>query len=183
MTLAAALPAFGEGEPTAKPLHFGDGSSWRTLSGQWLGDGAVFDPPATPRVRNNHSRAFYVAEAYADATVEVEYMAGHWEGGAGTAGVIVRAADGGHYYVVQFPFVGQATRSKHFWAGLGKVSGDGYVRYEALNLVPGVPAEHDRWYSVKVETKGPRIRAWVDGRLAIDVTDDTYPQRCRNQPV
>ena len=155
-------------------IEFGDGSQWRTLGGEWKGDGPLFIPPATPRVRNTHSRAFYVGKAFSDFTVEFDYMPGIWEAGAGTAGVILRAQDGGHYYVVQFPWVGQAYRGKHFWAGLAKVSGDGYVRYLKFQPVPGVPSELQRWYSVKVQAIGPRIRAWVNGRVALDVTDETH---------
>ena len=155
-------------------IEFGDGSQWRTLGGEWKGDGPVFIPPATPRVRNTHSRAFYVGKAFSDFTVEFDYRPGIWEAGAGTAGVILRARDGGHYYIVQFPWGGQAYRGKHFWAGLGKVSGDGYVRYLDFQLVPGVPSELERWYSVKVQADGPRIRAWVNGRVALDVTDETH---------
>ncbi len=172
MTVACSAPGQEAGGP--RPLHFGDGSNWRTLGGDWAGDGGVFLPPASPKVRNTHSRAFYIGQSYADVTVECEYTAGIWEDGSGVAGLILRASDGGHYYVVHFPWVGQAMRSKNFWVGLGKVSGDGYVRYVKFNLVPGLPSELDRWYSVKAEAIGGHIRVWVDGRLAIDVTDHTY---------
>ena len=175
---AAVIAAIGLNYCSAKGdepmIGFGDGSRWKCLGGKWAGDGPSFIPPATPRVRNTHSRAFHVGNAWSDLTAEFEYSPGPWEAGAGTAGFILRARDGGHYYVVQFPWVGQAYRSKHFWAGLAKVSGDGYVRYLKFRVVPGVASEIDRWYSVKVEADGPRVRAWVDGRLAVDVSDDTY---------
>jgi hypothetical protein len=165
---------FGQTAVDTTSLQFGDGSNWRSLGGEWAGDAAEFKPPVAPQVRNTHSRTFYVGQAYADVIVEFEYFAGAWEDGAGTAGLILRAQDGGHYYAVDFPFVGQSLRSKHFWAGLGKVSGDGYVRYTKLRVVPGVASELERWYSVKVQAIGSSIKVWVDGRLAIDVTDDTY---------
>ena len=155
-------------------IEYGDGSQWRTLGGEWAGDGALFVAPATPRFRNTHSRAFYVDKAFSDFTVEFDYKPGIWETGSGTAGVILRAQDGGHYYVVQFPWCGQAYRGKHFWTWFGKVSGDGYVRYLKSQLAPGVPSELERWYSVKVEAVGPRIRAWVNGCLALDVADATH---------
>ena len=174
VSVIGGAPALAQQSIFQRDLQFGDGSQWRCLGGEWAGEGAAFVPPATPRVRNTHSRAFYVGHAYADATIEFEYRPGIWEAGSGMAGVILRAQDGGHYYIVHFPFVGQAYRGKHFWAGLGKVSGDGYVRYIKFQLVPGVPSELQRWYAVRVETAGPRIRAWVNGRLALDATDDTY---------
>jgi hypothetical protein len=168
---STAGPCRAAGEDTVA-LKIGDGSNWRFLGGEWTdgGDGMILPTPE----RNVHSRAFYTARAYADVTVEFEYWGGHREGGFGSAGVMLRARDGGRFYWVHFPWNGQAYRSKHFWAGLGKVSGDGYVRHIKFDVVPNVPAEVARWYSVKVQVTGQRIRTWVDGRLALDVLDDTY---------
>jgi hypothetical protein len=156
---------------SATPLTFGDGSDWQCLGGQWTESGGVIRPPDKP---NLHSRAFYIGKAYDDVTVEFEYYPDYREQGSGDAGLILRATDGGHGYVVSFPWSGQQTRAKHYWAGAAKLSGDGYQRYIELAWVPNVPAQNGRWYKVKVEAKGNTITAWVDGRFALKVTDDTY---------
>ena len=176
--LCCTLVACGTAKPyrvapeDAVALKIGDGSNWRFLGGEWTdGDDGVILP--TPQ-RNVHSRAFYTANAYADVTVEFEYWGGYRESATGTAGLILRAQDGGHFYWIHFPWTGQPYRAKGYWAGLGIVSGDGYVRHAKFDIVPGVPAEWQRWYAVKVEAVGTRIRIWVDGRLALDLNDDTH---------
>ncbi len=176
--LCCTLVAWGMAGPCraaaedAVALQIGDGSNWRFLGGEWTdGDDGLILP--TPE-RNVHSRAFYTANTYADVTVEFEYWGGYRESASGTAGLILRARDGGHFYWIHFPWTGQPYRAKGFWAGLGIVSGDGYVRHAKFDIVPGVPAEWERWYGVKVEAVGTRIRVWVDGRLALDLNDETH---------
>jgi len=41
-------------------------------------------------------------------------------------------------------------------------------------LVPG-PFEHYRWYDLAVEVRGNNIKAWLDGQLLIDYTDEVLP--------
>ena len=48
------------------------------------------------------------------------------------------------------------------------------MRYLKFQLAPSLPSELERWYSVKVEAVGPRIKTWVNGRLVLDVTDETH---------
>ena len=153
-------------------LVLGDGSQWQCLGGEWREDDAgAIQPPAG---RDMHTRAFYTGKAFSDVTVEFDYMPLYLEGGAGTAGLILRARDGGHGYLMHFSWGGQTMRAKNYWAGLAKLQGDGYLRHIRFDSVNGVPSETERWYSVKVEARGPRIRAWVDRCLALDVTDSTY---------
>ncbi len=169
--LAAGMPAYAANE-TPTRLNFGKGLQWRCVGGQWSeGEAGVILPPAT---RNLHSRTFYIGKSFGDVTVEFEYWGGYRESATGTVGLILRASDAGNFYWIHFPWCGQPYRAKNFWAGLGKVSDNGYVRHVKFDIVPGVPAEWERWYSVKVQATGPRIRVWVDGRLALDATDDTY---------
>jgi len=154
------------------PITFGDGSQWKCVGQQWTGDDAGAVTP--PDKRNLHSRAFYTARAYSDFTAEFEYNANYREGGAGDAGLILRAQDGGHFYYVHFPWCAQTLRAKNYWGGVAKVSGDGYLRNIVYENVRSVPSEVDRWYKVKVEAKGPRISIWIDGRKAFEAHDDTY---------
>lgn len=151
-------------------LNFGDGAAWKCLGGQWTETSGVIRPPD---VRNLHSRTFYTGAAYADVTVEFEYNPSYREQGAGDAGLILRAQDGGNYLFVSFPWAGQQTRAKHFWAGVSKASGDGYLRYVDLVWVPNVVSQNERWYTVKVAAQGETITVWVDGRYAMTVRDSS----------
>jgi hypothetical protein len=155
-----------------RALHLSEAQAWSFSGDPWSEDAeGVIRPPDQ---RNLHSRAFYTSKQFDDVTVEFDYNANYRETGTGNAGLILRAKDPDHFYYVHFPWGGQQLRAKHFWAGIAKVEGNAYQRNIAFEYVPGVPSETDRWYHVRVETVGPRIRVWVDGRKALDVTDKVY---------
>jgi hypothetical protein len=171
-SVALAAGAQVQGESQMDDLKLGDAAQWKFVGEPWREDEAGLIQP--PLGRDMHSRAFYTGKAFSNVTVQFEYRAGYMEGGAGSAGLILRARDGGHGYLVHFPWGGQTLRAKNHWAGLAKLEADGYLRHVRFDLVNGVPAETERWYSVKVEASGPRMRVWVDGCLALDVNDATY---------
>ena len=153
-------------------LKIGDGSDWHMLGGPWKD---TEDNLIIPHdVRNLHSRAFYTPSSLTDLTAEFEFNANYREVGTGAAGLILRATDANHFYMVNFPWGGQQLRAKHFWAEVRKVDGDAYQRGLKAVWVPGVPSETDRWYKVRVEAVGPKIEVWVDGRRALSVTDDSF---------
>jgi 3-keto-disaccharide hydrolase/BNR repeat protein len=153
-------------------LKISDGSDWHMLGGPWKDTEDNLIIPNN--VRNLHSRAFYTPCSFTDFTAEFEFNGSYRETGTGTAGLILRATDANHFYMVNFPWGGQQLRAKHFWAEARKVDGDAYQRGLKVVWVPGVPSETDRWYKVRVEATGPTIRVWVDGRLALSVTDDSF---------
>jgi hypothetical protein len=152
-------------------LSIGDGTQWAFLGGQWTQSDRVIRPADQ---RDLHSRAFHIAEAYSDTTVEFEYNPSYRETGSGFAGLILRAADANHFYLVYFPWNAMNLRAKHFWAAVAKVDGDGYLRNIKLAWVPGVPSETERWFQVRVEAVGPHITVKVNGRAAVSVTDETF---------
>ncbi|NUM56270.1 MAG: DUF1080 domain-containing protein [Candidatus Hydrogenedentes bacterium] len=160
------------GPQSEKRISWASGEGWSVSGDPWSEseDGAIRPPDA----RNLHSRAFYTKEQFGDVTIEFDYNGSYRETGTGNAGLILRARDSNHFYYVHFPWGGQQLRAKHFWAGLAAVEGDAYQRNIAFAYVPGVPSETDRWYHVRVEAIGPRIRVWVDGRNALDVSDDRF---------
>jgi hypothetical protein len=177
-------------EVTQEDLALGDGGNWHFLSGQgmqieWTQDGeGIIDPlvnfadkpPYSGLVPHGYQpkRAFYTKTAYGDLKAEFEYKPYYDYQGSGHAGMILRAKDPNHFYIVYFPYTGQTLRGKNFLAAIGKVEGDGYIRNIGLVWVPNVPSETERWYKVRVEATGPKIEVWVDGRKALSVTDDTY---------
>lgn len=177
-------------EANREALTLGNGSNWHFLTGQdmpikWTENSeGIIDPlvdfadkpPYSGLVPHGYQpkRAFYTRTAYGDLRAEFDYKPYYDYQGSGHAGMILRAQDPNHFYIVYFPYTGQTLRSKNFLAAIGKVEGDGYIRNLGLVWVPNVPSESERWYSVRVEATGPRIEVWVDGRESLTVTDDTY---------
>jgi 3-keto-disaccharide hydrolase len=171
MVAGTGSSCFGADEEVLK-LTIGDGENWHFLNGAWsAADDGTISPP---NKANTHSRAFYTAAEYTDLVAEFEFNGNYRETGTGAAGLVFRAQDANHFYMLYFPWGGQQLRAKHFWAQLMKVEGDGYLRSIKSMWVPGIPSETDRWFKVRLEVKGPDIEVWVDGRRAFQVSDDTY---------
>lgn len=157
-------------------LRIGDGAGWHFTAGAWTEDSeGVIRPPDQ---RNLHSRAFHTTQAFQDFTSEFEFNASYRETGSGCAGFAFRATDANHGYFLYFPWGGQQLRAKHFWAALAKVDGDGYLHNIAMEWLPGVPSETDRWYKVRIEAMGPDMQVWVDGRKSLHVTDASFAGGC-----
>ena len=174
--LLLSLPTTTSAREDSVPLKLGDGQAWHFLGGPWTEDSEGIIRP--PDRRNLHSRAFNTAQGFKDLTAEFEFNANYRETGSGSAGLILRARDANHFYLVYFPWGGQQLRAMHFWVIVAKADGDGYLRNLAAAWVPGVPSETDRWYRVRVEAQGPQIGVWVDDRRALQVRDDTYKSGC-----
>ena len=92
----------------------------------------------------------------------------------GAARLLFGVQDSMRYYALEFPFGGQQSRVRHFWAGLVVADGTALQRYLAFNRVSGVTARIDHWYDVRLEVCCGRMLAWIDGVAAMDVTDNTY---------
>ncbi len=159
----------------AEKLSLSQGE-WDFSGDAWSEDAEGLIRP--PDLRNLHSRAFHTERAYGDLAAEFEFNGSYRETGTGSAGLVLRATDPNHFYFVWFPWGGQQLRAKHFWAAVAKADGDGYLRNLAMEWVPGVPSETDRWYHVRVEACESRITVWVDGRRALSVDDDSYKDGC-----
>jgi len=173
MVAAGRLPSGLCAERAAvMELKIGDGSQWAFINGAWREDetGRINCPEA----RDTHFLAFYLPAAFRQVTAEFELMTSYRETGSGDAGIILRAQDANHYYLVRFPWCGQQLRAKHFWAAISKVDASGYTRNLKSAMIPGVPSETDRWYHIKVQCTGEQIRVWVDGRMGPMAADDSF---------
>jgi hypothetical protein len=168
-------------EPTLQ-LQLGDRSDWAFRGGDaWheAADGEIrsfryTDKKSYQSQGKLYRPAFYTAASYGDMVADFDFFPDYRQNGHGTAGMIVRAGDAAHYYIVYFPWGGQQMRAKNFWAAIGKVDGDGYIHNIKMAIVPGVPSETERWYHARVEVAGNTISVSVNGRKALEVTDDTY---------
>lgn len=171
----SVTPAAGAPTPS-EAIQLGNGTGWDFSGDAWTENAeGVIRPPDK---RNLHSRAFRTDRAYNDFAAEFEFNGAYRETGTGSAGFILRASGVNDFYYVWFPWGGQQLRAKHFWAAVAKVNGDGYLRNIAMEWVPGVPSETDRWYKVRIEAQGSRISVWVDGRRAVSVDDTAFAGGC-----
>ena len=149
--------------------RIGDGQGWSFLHGKWSdGPGGEVVPPDGADVE-------YLAvkhdEECADFAAEFRFKFCSIYGGAR---FLFRVQDSRRFYALDIPWCGQQSRARHFWAGIVMADGTALQRYLTFNLVPGLCAQVERWYEARVEAKGPRLRAWIDGKPVADVEDSTY---------
>ena len=89
---------------------------WSFVEGSWqVDDQGVIVPPHN---LGDENLAIYSEHAFGDFEAEYEFR---WDSVWTDAGFIFRGKDARHYYLVQFPVVGQHYRAEHFWAAISKV--------------------------------------------------------------
>ncbi len=151
-------------------LRIGDGQGWTFMHGTWTdGPDGELIPPDGYDVEYLAVRS---DEAYADFSARFRFKFRPW--GLGGVRLLFRVQDSRRFYALDVPWCGQQRRARHFWAGMVMGDGTPLQRYLSFNLVPGLCAKDESWYEARVEAKGPRLRAWIDGRPVADVQDDTY---------
>ena len=149
-------------------LRIGDGKDWTFMHGEWMdGLSGELIPPDGFDVEYMAVRS---DEAYADFSATFRFK---FRWGFGGARLLFRVQDSRRFYALDIPICGQQWRCRHFWAGLVVADGTSLQRYLNFALVPGLCAKYD-WYNVRVEAKGPRLRAWIEDILVADVEDHTY---------
>ena len=157
-----------------QPLKIGDGSDWRFVTSQWKDqDGQIVgSKTGDGDGLQGYCLAFNKKLAYSDVQAEFTVC---MQSGHADIGLIVRAQDPTHYYLIHFPQCGQGYRAQHFWAAVSKADGSGYLRLLKVQLVPRVASNpFGIAHKCRVKVEGNRIQAWLNGFPAIDVTDDTY---------
>jgi hypothetical protein len=147
----------------------GDGDQWNFLNEAWE------DGPEGALVPPDGGGKEYVAvlkgREYSDfeARFRVKFRYPH-----GGARFLFRLQDAQHYYALDIPWCGQQMRNRHFWAGIVKVNGNPLQPYLDLQMINGLVPLRDHWYQGRVKCTGPRIQAWIDGRLVADLEDSTF---------
>ena len=177
-TLAATAAPKGK----SRELRIGDGSDWMFVNSKWIdtdaggiaganiGDGDGWQ---------GYVLAFNKTEAYSDLEATFTAQTGNRIMGdpTGDIGLIVRAQDPTHYYLIHFPQCGQSFRGQHFWAALSVADGSGYLRIRKLEFVRRVASNpFGLAHQVRVKVTGDRIQVWLNGHPALDVRDATYSQ-------
>src|SRR5579885_445872 len=87
------------------------------------------------------------------------------------AGVVFRYHTNRHYYLFALTGGNTAALRLHMPLETG-------LRVPAWKNLAEAPFSYDtrRYYALKVENEGPRIRAYVDGKLVIEASDSELPQ-------
>ncbi len=158
-------------------LTIGGGSDWHFVNGSWFDgeDGLVaveneYLIADGDAMQCNHW-AFNKALCYKDCTARFEIKLNpHTD-----TGIVLRARDESHFYVLHFPNCGQGSRAQHFWAALSIMDDSGYLKNVKLEMVRRVPSQIGIWLPVEVTMKGSRFLVKVGDYGLFEAEDHTYP--------
>jgi hypothetical protein len=161
---------------TTNLLKIGDGDDWHFVNGPWF-DGDNRGLTMSDDVLFSHGDglqqyhfAFNKSVCCADVRMRFEFkLAVHSE-----AGVIFRASDESHFYVLHFPDCGQASRSQHFWAALSKMDDSGHLKIVKLEMIQRVQSTPSVWLTADVTVVGNTISVAIGDHGRFEVQDDTY---------
>ena len=149
-------------------MKIGSGRQWAFYNGKWT-DGPQ-EQLRPPDGGGGEYAALIRDREYTDLSVTFRFK---FRAHFGGVRLLFRFRDLQHYYALDIPWCGQQNRNRHFWAGISLADGGPLQRYLQLKMVPGVCPEHERWYTARLECRGPQLRAWIEGRLALQVEDAT----------
>ncbi|MBM4005444.1 MAG: DUF1080 domain-containing protein [Planctomycetes bacterium] len=144
-------------------------ADWQFVGGDWNENDERHIQPPGELVDENVT--FFTRQAYGDFEAEFDFR---WDSTWTTAGFMFRAQDARHYYVIDFPAVGQQYRANHFWCTISKVDARGWREGLHMQMVHGVSSKPSLWHKARVVVNGAEIRVWCDGRPMTTVRDETY---------
>lgn len=157
-------------------LTIGDSSAWHFINGPWQDgpDQGLGVPEELLRSHGKaiqgHHYAFQTESAFWDVRIRFEFqLTSHSD-----AGVILRATDASHFYLLHFPNCGQASRAQHFWVALSRMDDRGYLTRVRMETLRRVPSNNGIWLTAEIALTGNRfdVRVGEFGRITIE--DDTY---------
>jgi len=159
------------------PLRMRDGSEWRFANGAWTdGEGGEVCVPeelvrCAGRGMEGMHYAFHRTLCCRDCVVRFEFQLTSHSG----VGIVFRARDESHFYLLHFPNCGQQCRAQHFWAALSKMDGSGWHRIVKMELVRRVPSTLGMWLAAEVRLEGRRFSVRVGDYGTFEAEDETYP--------
>lgn len=158
-------------------MSIGDGLDWHFVNGRWQdGENGVLQVPENLRRSDGdgiqgHHYAFHTDLCYKNVRVRFEFrLAGHSD-----IGIILRASDESHFYLLHFPRCGQAGRAQHFWVAFSKMDERGYLQQIKMEMVRRVPSNAGLWLPADLTLIGNTISVNVGEHGYFDAQDDTYP--------
>jgi len=161
---------------TTRTLRVDDGRDWQFVNGAWQDGeaGALVVPEHLRRSdgpsMQGHHYAFHTRLACRDLQARFEFrLTGHSD-----AGIILRAADESHFYLLHFPNCGQASRAQHFWAALSKMDGTGYLKCVKLEMVRRVPSNKGMWLTAYASLTGGKLIVRIGEHGVFEAEDGSY---------
>ncbi len=162
--------------PQKNVLRIGDGRDWHFVNGDWVDDtdGQLSVPADLIRsdgyAMQGHHYAFHRRSAYGNVKMQFEFMLkGHSD-----VGVVLRAADESHFYLLHFPCCGQARRAQHFWAAFSRMDDSGHLRCVKLEMLRRVPSNIGYWVPVELSLMGGRLTVSIGEHGYFEAQDSTY---------
>lgn len=149
-----------ESEPAPKPAVVMDRRPQFRTGGDWL-----IEQGELVQALPEKACLFFGNENWTDYDFEVEAMSnGRTKDGHGIS-LAFRAKDLGNYLDIEVGgWSATVTEAVFFKDGKWGRSPGCFLK---------IPHEHGRWYKVKVEVRGPRVRCSVDGKDLLAYSDDT----------
>jgi len=157
-------------------LSISDTSKWEFINGDWTEENGILKPPADYRSDDDQSMqgvrfAFYKEKAYRD--VHVRFKIRH-TGAHQDAGLILRARDASHFYLLHFPDCGQQSRAQHFWAVLSKMDDSSYLRNVKMAMVNRVASHPQGSHDIEASFVNDQLNVRIDGKGIFQASDTTY---------
>jgi len=160
----------------SEQLSISDANKWEFINGAWTEEDNILKPPADSRGDDGRGMqgvrfAFYKEKAYRDVHVrsKIRHTGAHQD-----AGLILRARDAGHFYLLHFPDCGQQSRAQHFWAVLSKMDDSGYLRNVKMAMVNRVASHPQDIHNIEASFVNDQLNVRIDGKGIFQVSDTTY---------
>ena len=166
-------------------LRMGDGEGWHFVNGQWQdGENNLLTVPDELRCSDGygmqgHHYAFQRNQCYQDVRIRFEFRLTP----ISDLGIILRARDESHFYLLHFPNCGQASRAQNFWAAFSMMDESGYLKRIKMELVRRVPsngnpnlwaADRNLWLPAELTLSGNKLSVTVGEHGYFEAEDDSY---------
>jgi hypothetical protein len=159
-------------------LRIGDGREWHFVNEGWQdGENGLLTMPEDVRRSDGdsiqgHHYAFHRSLCYKEVRIRFEFrLTGHSD-----IGIILRASDASHFYLLHFPNCGQAGRAQHFWAAFSKMDASGYLKRIKMKMIRRVPSTKGLWLSADLTLTGNRLYVTIGEHGHFVAEDDTYSE-------
>ena len=165
-------------------LRIGDGAGWHFVNGRWQdGQNDLLTVPEELRCSDGygmqgHHYAFQRNLCYQDVRIRFEFRLTP----LADLGIILRARDESHFYLLHFPNCGQASRAQNFWAAFSMMDESGYLKQIKMDLVRRVPsninlwvADSNLWLPAEVALRGNKVSVRIGEHGYFEAEDKSYP--------